>query len=233
MAYKFYNKAAAGQSFITASGTSYTVDANGLLSIPNAVNTDIINALNAGFVSLGLTGAVSNYSATTDPTVSSDNTLDYAAGSRWLNLTTGVEWYCQGALTGAAIWVPELNDGMLIGRLLGANFNVTTDQAIPMFGLSALNKFRVTRITTKNASISLTTAAGGIYTAASKGGTAIVASSQAYTSLSASTLVLDDTIATTPGITIWAAGTPLFLALTTAQGSAATADIYVFGDIYA
>jgi len=90
----------------------------------------------------------------------------------------------------------------------------------------------VTKITTKNASVSLTTAAGGIYTAASQGGTAVVANSQAYSALTAASLALDLTIATTPGKTVYSAGQALYLNLTTAQGAAATADFYAWGDVY-
>jgi histidine ammonia-lyase len=121
--------------------------------------------------------------------------------------------------------------GGVIGKLIGANFNVTTDQSVGML-IGAGVPFRITKITVKNASVSLTTAAGGVYTAASKGGTAIVANSQVYTSLSAATLALDLTIASTPGLTVQTAGLVPILSLTTAQGAAATADVYVFGDVY-
>jgi hypothetical protein len=95
------------------------------------------------------------------------------------------------------------------------------------------SKFILRRIVVTNASISLTTAAGGVYTAASKGGTAVVASSQAYSSLSASTLFLDLTLSTTgsASTTVKSSIPNLYLSLTTAQGAAATADVYVYGDI--
>lgn len=124
-------------------------------------------------------------------------------------------------------------DGILLGRLIGANMNSSSaDQPFSMTRFSQLGNFRITKITAKNASISLTTAAGGIYTAASQGGTAVVANTQVYTGLSAATLALDLTIATTPGKTVWTPQTALFLNLTTAQGAAATADFYVWGDLY-
>lgn len=115
------------------------------------------------------------------------------------------------------------------GRLLGANFNVTTDQAIPLI-IPASATFRVTKITVKNASLSLTTAAGGVYPAASKGGTALVAAGQVYTALTGATIALDLTLATANAVQ--AAGTLLYLALTTPQGAAATGDVYVFADVY-
>lgn len=116
-------------------------------------------------------------------------------------------------------------ESKLLGRLLSANMNATTDQIIPINS----QKYTVRRILVTNASINLTTAVGGFYTAASKGGTAIVANSQAYSTLSASTKFLDCTleaILTTDVRT----ESKLYFSLTTPQGAAATADIYIVGD---
>lgn len=118
-----------------------------------------------------------------------------------------------------------------IGRLLGANMNVLTDQPFVMY-LPAGAKFRPTKITCLNASVSLTTAAGGIYPAASKGGTAIVAAGQAYSALTAAALALDLTIVSGTLPTVYAAGVIPTLGLTTGQGAAATADFYMEGQIY-
>jgi hypothetical protein len=127
--------------------------------------------------------------------------------------------------------LPQQFGGILLGKLIGADMNSTSDQRIVMF--SNPSKFILRRIVVTNASISLTTAAGGVYTAASKGGTAVVASSQAYSSLSASTLFLDLTLSTTgsASTTVKSSIPNLYLSLTTAQGAAATADVYVYGDI--
>lgn len=114
----------------------------------------------------------------------------------------------------------------LIGTKLSANFNVTTDQAIPITRIGS-QKYLITKIVVTNASISLTTAAGGFYQTTSKGGTAIVANSQAYSALSASTTALNVTLAINRTYTL----DNIYFALTTAQGAAATADIYVFGII--
>jgi hypothetical protein len=121
-----------------------------------------------------------------------------------------------------------LGSGSMIGKLIGANMNVTTDQAINLW-LPTGTLWRPTKITVTNASISLTTAAGGVYPAASKGGTALVAAGQAYSGLTASSLSLDLTLAT--GTTVQTIS-PIYFSLTTGQGSAATADIYVYGDVY-
>jgi hypothetical protein len=127
--------------------------------------------------------------------------------------------------------LPQQFGGILLGKLISADMNSTSDQRIVMF--SNPSKFILRRIVVTNASISLTTAAGGVYTAASKGGTAVVASSQAYSSLSASTLFLDLTLSTTgsASTTVKSSIPNLYLSLTTAQGAAATADVYVYGDI--
>lgn len=119
----------------------------------------------------------------------------------------------------------------IIGRLLGANMNITTDQPFTMF-VNPLLKFRPTKITCTNASISLTTAAGGIYPAASKGGTAMVAAAQAYSALSAAALALDLTIVAGTLPTVYAAGVIPILSLTTGQGAAATADFYMEGQTF-
>ena len=119
------------------------------------------------------------------------------------------------------------------GRLLGANFNTTADQAIPISVPSPI--YAVEFIWVSNPSVSLTTAAGGIYSAASKGGVAVVASSQAYSVLttnaantSGNGLLL--TLATAGGNqTIYNVNT-MYLSLTTAQGAAATADVRVVCD---
>lgn len=114
----------------------------------------------------------------------------------------------------------------LLGRLTGANMNVTTDQAIPI--AASVTKFLITGIYVTNASLSLTLAAGGFYSGAGKGGTVLVAAVQVYSALTAAGILLQATLAA--GATGNAfAQSSIFFSLTTAQGSAATADIYVFG----
>lgn len=127
--------------------------------------------------------------------------------------------------------LPTRFGGILLGSLIGANFDVTTDQQIVIFANPA--KYILRRIVVTNASVSLSTAAGGIYTAVSKGGTAVVAASQAYSTLTGSTLFLDLTLSTSgnANITVKSSVPNLYFSLTTAQGSPATGDIYVFGDI--
>lgn len=101
------------------------------------------------------------------------------------------------------------------------NMNSTADQAIILPSANWIP----TAIVVTNASVSLTTAAGGIYTAAAKGGTALVTAGQVYSALTANTKQVALTLANTDRQTV---GT-IYLSLTTPQGGAATADIYIYG----
>ena len=48
----------------------------------------------------------SNWTATSAPTISNDNTQGYAVGSQWLWAARGQAWVCVNAATGAAVWQP-------------------------------------------------------------------------------------------------------------------------------
>lgn len=126
--------------------------------------------------------------------------------------------------------LPDRFGQILLGELISADMNSTADQQIVIF--SAPAKYIVRRIVVTNASVSLTTAVGGVYPQVSKGGTAIVANSQAYSGLNATSKFIDLTIASgyTSGGSILTAKS-IYLSLTTPQGAAATADVYVYGDI--
>lgn len=132
-----------------------------------------------------------------------------------------------GSTQGAAALALGTRGSVLLGTLT-ANMNVTTDQAIAI--MAGVTKWRPTRFVLFDASANLTLAAGGVYSAASKGGTAIVAATQVYTALSAATKALELTIAVA-GTADYLTAATIFLSLTTAQGSAATATLHVYGDI--
>lgn len=100
--------------------------------------------------------------------------------------------------------------------------NTTADQAFTK--AFSFTNYVITAIYAINASASLSLAAGGIYTAAAKGGTPIVAAVQVYSGLTTATKVLTLTLANTDQQT----ATPI-LSLTTGQGAAATADFIVTG----
>jgi subtilisin family serine protease len=119
----------------------------------------------------------------------------------------------------------------LLFSKLGANFNSTGDQILtPTFKGAS---FRITKIVVVNTSVNgMATAAGGVYTAASKatGQGVLVAAGQVYTGLTNPQTALELTLAL-PSL-ILSAGTSIYFSLTTGHGSAATADIYVFGEVY-
>lgn len=131
-----------------------------------------------------------------------------------------------------AVLVPHQNPGvdLCLFKLISANMNSTSDQTFTYLGSQlAGRRFLIERIVCLNASTSLTTAAGGIYDTASKGGNALVAAGQAYSTLTGSTLALDLTLAAVGKAIV--SGVAPILSLTTGQGSAATADFLIFGRI--
>ena len=119
-----------------------------------------------------------------------------------------------------------------LAQLLGANFNTTVDQAIPL-PASGITKFILTRIVATNATVSLTTAQGGFYPQPSKGGTAIVSAAQAYSALTASGLWMSPTLSSGANNTVYTASNltsfSVYFSLSVAQSVACTADIYLFG----
>jgi hypothetical protein len=162
---------------------------------------------------------------------STDNEVDIGA----LGATGVMNFYAGGGVAtptqkmtmSAAGGVTGVGQTSIIGFLKSANMNVTTDNTIPI-NVAGAAKYAVTSILVTNASISLTTAAGGVYPAASKGGTPLVAAGQAYSALTTATSLLALTLAAAATNTTYTAAN-LFLNLTSAQGAGATADIYVFG----
>lgn len=118
-----------------------------------------------------------------------------------------------------------------IVTLRGANFNVTTDQALAI--PAKITAYHVERIVVTNCSTSLTLAVGGFYTAASKGGTAIVSAAQVYSALTSAAVGLEPTLvaaALSGGASYRLTASNIYLSLTVAQGGAATCDVYLFGD---
>jgi len=117
---------------------------------------------------------------------------------------------------------------VLLGSALGVNLNATTNAdtaVIPL--IDTPTKFRIRAVAMTNGSINPTTARFAINTGAANTGTAVVTS--VTPSLASSAVVQDLSIASTNAIT----GTGnLYVYLTTAQGAAATVDLYIYGDIY-
>ena len=109
----------------------------------------------------------------------------------------------------------------LLASYQGVNVNATGDTVLPV---NNTNSYGVSNVIFTNASVSLTTAAAGLFTAPSAGGTGIVANA-ALSAMTASTVVSQRTVASTALQT----GQNLYVNVGTAQGAAATMDVYVYG----
>jgi hypothetical protein len=144
----------------------------------------------------------------------------------------------------SAVWTTNgiIQDGgpfpagpRVLGSSLGASFSTTTDQ--PILLPQTVSAFQLTGIIVTNASVSLTNAQGGFYTQPSKGGTALVQSSQIYVGLTSPSILIMPTLTATATSTRFSPailatiGTQMaiFFSLTVAQVGNATADIYVLG----
>lgn len=157
-----------------------------------------------------------------------------------------------GALTSNKVTPTKVNEiiGVLnhsytqIGKLIGADMNSTADQLIK---LSGGTKFIVTDIIITNASTSLTTAGGvNFFNQPSQGGTVVAYGNTTGLGTNSPLVVLttrdkaislirvaQDTVPTGDGfygfLTNPVIDNNLYFSLYVAQGTPATADIYVFG----
>ena len=109
----------------------------------------------------------------------------------------------------------------LLAVYKGVNANVTGDTVLPIVNSTS---YSVSNVIFTNASVNLTTAQAGVFTAPSAGGTAIVANA-ALSALSSASVVSQRTVASTAAQT----GQNLYVNVGTAQGAAATFDVYVYG----
>jgi hypothetical protein len=154
----------AGQTVKLLSGTTYTVDASGFLSVTSQI--DVIGLQNMGF--LQVIGR-NNFAGTVDPAVGNDNTQDYAVGSLWLNTTSSRAWICQSAATGAAVWL-QISMGALIATANSGSFaNVTLSGLLTRSAATGITAFSgggqgsATQITTEFANITTATASSAPY----------------------------------------------------------------------
>ena len=110
--------------------------------------------------------------------------------------------------------------------ITGADMQSTADQALTKAG--TFTTYVITKIIARRASGGATVAcAGGIYTAATKGGSALVAAAQSWINLSGAGKIVDATLEAVVG-TDEQTATPI-LSLTTGSTAAVTADISVYG----
>lgn len=120
---------------------------------------------------------------------------------------------------------PQFTEQLLfVGRAL--NFQLTTDQALTKMFTGT--NYKVTKIIAVRKTGGATIAClGGIYTAAAKGGSAIVAVGQSWLGLSGAAKITEATLAALVGTDLLTA-TPI-LSLSTGSTAAITADLFLFG----
>lgn len=112
----------------------------------------------------------------------------------------------------------------ILGSVTAWNVNsATTDTAFTVGSA----RYIIDKIIVENASVNLTTATGGVFTAAGGGGTTIAAD-QALSALTASTKYDELTLQAIAGTDVFTAGT-LYARCGTAQGGAATANLFLMG----
>jgi len=109
----------------------------------------------------------------------------------------------------------------LLASYQGVNVNATGDTVLPILDTGS---YSVSNVIFTNASTSLTTALAGVFTAPSAGGTGIVANA-ALSALTGATVVSQRTVASTASLS----GPNLYVNVGTAQGAAATMDVFVYG----
>tara|TARA_R110002126_G_scaffold257969_1_gene400978 strand:- start:74 stop:496 length:423 start_codon:yes stop_codon:yes gene_type:complete len=109
----------------------------------------------------------------------------------------------------------------LIASAQSVNLNAVGDTIAPILVAGSVS---VQSIIVANASISLTTAQIAVYTGAGATGTA-VKSAYAVSGNTAAAKVVVTAATSTDAVT----STPLYVRCTTAQGAAATADVFIYG----
>lgn len=126
------------------------------------------------------------------------------------------------------LWTPAVRRSrtmQLLYRGVGLDYNSTSDQLLAR--LHSFPYFSIQAVLVGRISGTLASAVGGVYTAASKGGIAVVAASQAYTAFTAAGLggALNVSSAGRDELAL----TELYLSLSTPQGAARTANMSVVG----
>jgi len=109
----------------------------------------------------------------------------------------------------------------LLGKITGVDLNATGDTAFPIINASS---YSVKDVVISKCSVAATTAAAAILTAPASAGTAILTATT-LTLLTASTVVLDYAPTTTAVQT----AQTLYFRVTTALGSACTANVALYG----
>lgn len=112
------------------------------------------------------------------------------------------------------------------GSKIGADFNSTADQNVTITAPAGATIYRIVRMNVTNATVSLTTAVGGVYTGAGKTGGVPIPAATTYSAITNRTAnTAGNGQATAGASNLVLTATALFFALTTPQGAPATADL--------
>ena len=109
----------------------------------------------------------------------------------------------------------------LLASAQSVNLNATGDTVMPVINTA---RYSVSIVVFTNASTSLSTAAAGVFPSAAAGGTAIV-SNVALSGQTSAAVVTAATVNNTAALT----GQNIYFNVGTAQGAAATMDVFVYG----
>ena len=123
--------------------------------------------------------------------------------------------------------LPQASQQQLLWLARGVDMTLTTDQALTKL-FAGTNWIPTKVVVARKTGAFGTACAGGLYTAATKGGNAFVAAAQSYANLTGAGKMVDATLAAVAGTDVQTSGTA-FLSLTTGNTGALTADVFVFG----
>ncbi|MGA3308680.1 MAG: hypothetical protein ABSD08_08700 [Xanthobacteraceae bacterium] len=199
-------------AIVKANAPSFTGNPTGITALgvnESTPGTGIVNVSGSYQVG-GSQIAVGNLASINNNTIVGNNSGGSAAPS---------------ALTAANVQA-MVSQGLIAISVGSVNLNSTGDTAITINLPTGITNYKVLEMLVWNASTSLTTAKMGLYTAASQGGTNVIAQTalSAVTNTSANSTSSSTSIAGSGVATIWLTATTLYLNVGTAQGATATAN---------
>ncbi len=127
------------QTVTARSGNAYTSNVNAIITGVPTSGFDLDDLYTAGCIPMPLNGGLSNFTATTNPGSTNDNTQGYAIGSSWFNKNTGIEYRAEAVTTNAATWVAigsasSLGLPFVAGRFYGIPAGSTQAAVLTVLG---------------------------------------------------------------------------------------------------